>query len=42
LKKLADIKADRNKYIDDKVEFLVSPEGIAKAHDKALTNSKRT
>jgi hypothetical protein len=37
-KELADIKADKDKYIDDKVDFLVSPEGIAKTHDKALTN----
>ncbi|MDR1522560.1 MAG: hypothetical protein LBS29_01145 [Endomicrobium sp.] len=40
-KELADIKADRNKYIDDKVDFYVSPEGIAKAHDKASMNSEK-
>jgi hypothetical protein len=39
-KELADIKADKDKYIDDKVDFLVSPEGIARAHDKSLTNSE--
>lgn len=32
---LAYIKADKNKYIDDKVDFYVSSEGISKTHDKA-------
>jgi hypothetical protein len=39
-KELADIKADRNKYIDDKVDFLVSREGIEKTHNKASMNDK--
>ncbi|MDR1418322.1 MAG: hypothetical protein LBI80_04110 [Endomicrobium sp.] len=34
-KELADIKADKNKYIDDKVDFYVSPEGLSKMHAKA-------
>ncbi|MDR0724279.1 MAG: hypothetical protein LBF23_03745 [Endomicrobium sp.] len=40
-KELADIKADKNKYIDDKVDFYVSPEGLAKTHDKASKNSEK-